>query len=40
MAYSGERELVETTFRRKAGNQVRDWVAISQSKLCSIFVPV
>ena len=33
MPYSGERELVEATSSRKTGHQVRDWVAIPQSKL-------
>jgi hypothetical protein len=33
MPYSGERELVEPTSNRKAGHQVRDGVAIPQSKL-------
>jgi hypothetical protein len=33
MPYSGERELVEPTSSRKTGHQVRDGVAIPQSKL-------
>ena len=33
MPYSGEREFVESTCSRKTGHQVRDGVAISQSKL-------
>jgi hypothetical protein len=32
MAYSGERELVESTSSRKTGHQVEGGVAISQSK--------
>jgi hypothetical protein len=32
MPNSGERELVELTFSRKTGHQVRDGVAIPQSK--------
>jgi hypothetical protein len=32
MAYSGKRELTELTSNRKTGNQVRDGVAIPQSK--------
>jgi len=31
MPYSGKRELVEPTFGRKTGHQVRDGVAIPQS---------
>jgi hypothetical protein len=33
MPYSGERELEEPTSSRKTGNQVRNGVAIPQSKL-------
>jgi hypothetical protein len=33
MSYSGERELIEPTSRRNSGHQVRDGVAITQSKL-------
>ena len=33
MPYSGKRELVESTSSRKTGHQVRDGVAIPQSKL-------
>jgi len=33
MPYSEERELVEPTSRRKSGHQMRDGVAIPQSKL-------
>jgi hypothetical protein len=33
MPYIGERELVETTSRRKKGHQVRDGVPVPQSKL-------
>ena len=33
MSYSGERELVELTSSRKTGHQVRDEVAIPQSKI-------
>lgn len=40
MPYSGERELVEPTSSRKAGHQVRDEVAISQSKTQTISLPV
>jgi hypothetical protein len=32
MPYSEERELAESTFNRKTGNQARDQVAILQSK--------
>ena len=32
MPYSGERELKEPTFNRKPGHQVRDGVAIPQSR--------
>jgi hypothetical protein len=38
--YSGKRELVEPTFSRKAGHQMKDGVAIPQSKLWSIIVSV
>ena len=40
MPYSGEREFVEPNSSRKAGHQVRDGVAILQSKLQPISVPV
>jgi hypothetical protein len=33
MTYTGDRELVEPTSSRKTGHQVRDGVAIPQSKL-------
>ena len=33
MPYSKERELIEPTFSRKTGHQVRDGVAIPQSQL-------
>jgi len=33
MPYNGERELVEPISSRKTGHQVRDGVAIPQSKL-------
>jgi hypothetical protein len=33
MPYSGERELVEPTFSRITGHQMKDGVAIPQSKL-------
>ena len=33
MLYSGERELVEPTSSRKTGHQVKNGVAIAQSKL-------
>jgi hypothetical protein len=33
MPYSGEREVVELTSRRKIGHQVMDGVAIPESKL-------
>jgi hypothetical protein len=36
MPYNGERELVEPTSSRKTGHQVRDRVAIPQSKLTII----
>jgi hypothetical protein len=32
MSYSGDRKLVESTSSRKTGNQLRDLVAILQSK--------
>jgi hypothetical protein len=32
MSYNGKRELVESTSSRKTGHQVRDGVAIPQSK--------
>jgi hypothetical protein len=32
MPFSGERERVELTSSIKTGHQVRDWVAIPQSK--------
>jgi len=32
MSYSREGKLIEPTFSRKTGHQVRDWVAIPQSK--------
>jgi hypothetical protein len=38
MLYIGERELVESTSRRKTGPQAR--IAIPQSKLLPIIVPV
>jgi hypothetical protein len=40
MPYSGQWELVESTSSRKTGHQVRDGVAILQSKLWPIIVPV
>jgi hypothetical protein len=40
MSNSRERELIDPTSSRKTGYQVRDWVAIPQSKLSSIIVPV
>ena len=40
MPYNGERELVEPTSSRKTGHQVRDGVAILQSKFWPIIVPV
>jgi hypothetical protein len=33
MPYTGERELIEPTSSKKTGHQVRDGVAIPQSKL-------
>lgn len=33
MSYSGEKELIEPTTSRKTGHQLRDRVAIPQSKL-------
>jgi hypothetical protein len=33
MSYTGEREVVKPTSSRKTGHQVRDEVAIAQSKL-------
>jgi hypothetical protein len=33
MPYVGAKELVDYTSSRKTGHQVRDWVAILQSKL-------
>jgi len=38
--YSGEGELVEPTSSRKMGHQVRDVVAIPQSKSLTIIVSV
>jgi hypothetical protein len=38
--YSVEREVVEPTFSRKTGHQVRDGVAIPQSKTLTHIVPV
>jgi hypothetical protein len=40
MPDSRERELIEPTSSRKTGHQVKDGVAIPQSHLCSIIVPV
>jgi len=40
MAYSGERELTESTTRRKTGHQVRNGVAIPQSKTLTRIAPV
>jgi hypothetical protein len=40
MPDSRERELIESTSSRKTGHQVRDGVAIPQSHLWSIIVPV
>jgi hypothetical protein len=40
MPYSGERELVEPTFSRKIGYQVRNGITLPQSKLCPRIVPV
>jgi hypothetical protein len=40
MPYSGEREHVEPTSSRKTGHQMREGVAIPQSKLWPIIVPV
>jgi hypothetical protein len=40
MPYNGERELVEPPPAERHGHQVRDGVAIPQSKLWPIIVPV
>jgi hypothetical protein len=40
MPYGRERELTELTSCRKTGHQVRDGVAISESQLWPIIVPV
>jgi hypothetical protein len=40
MPYIGERKLLEPSSSRKTGHQVRDGVAIPQSKLLPIIVPV
>jgi hypothetical protein len=40
MAYIGERELIEPNSSRKTGHQVKDGIAIPQSKLWPIIVPV
>jgi hypothetical protein len=40
MPYTGERELVEPTSSRNTGHQVRDGVAIPQSKLWPIIFPL
>ena len=40
MPYSSERELVKPTSSRKKGHQVRDGVAIPQSKFQPIIVPI
>jgi hypothetical protein len=40
MPDSGERELIEPTSSRKTGHQMREEVAIPQSKFWSIIVPV
>jgi hypothetical protein len=40
MTFYRQRELLEHTSSRKTGHQVRDGVAIPQSKLRLVFVPV